>query len=128
MGQNWELSGQPASSAGTFMPIRQGGEQYSLNSSPEQGLTTGKSLCNMRILGAHPTVARAWRQETLQGVYGVFCKCKLCRDWALLLALLSLLSTAAGESNPCIGDNTFPHLYLNPKRQQNMEHARGTAV
>lgn len=71
---------------------------------------------------------RAWRQEALQGVYGGICKFKLCRGWALLLALLSLLSTAAGESNPCTGDNTFPHLYLNPKKQQNMEHARGTAV
>lgn len=64
----------------------------------------------------------------MQDVYGGFCKCKLCMGWALLLALLSPLATAAGESNLCIGDNTFPHLYLSPKRQQNIEYTRGTAV
>lgn len=67
-------------------------------------------------------------QENLQDVYGGFCKCKPCRGWTLLLALLSLLSTAAGECNLCIGDDTFPHLHLNPKRQQNMKYGRGRAV
>ena len=66
----------------------------------------------------------------MQGVssYGGFFKCKLCRGQTLLLPLLSLLSAAADEFDQCLGENIFPHLYLNPIRQQNIEYARGTAA
>lgn len=66
----------------------------------------------------------------MQGVstYGGFFKGKFCRGWTLLLPLLSLLSTAAGESDQCLGEDVFPHLSLNPIRQQNIEYARSTAA
>lgn len=32
------------------------------------------------------------------------------------------------ESDQCLGEDVFPHLYLNPIRQQNIEYARGIAA
>lgn len=44
------------------------------------------------------------------------------------LDLASLLSTAAGESHQCLGEDVFPHLNLNPIRQRNIKYAKGMSA
>lgn len=35
---------------------------------------------------------------------------------------------SAGESGQCFGVDIFPHIHLNPIRQENIEYARGTGA